>query len=273
METLNTLFKKNLWKSIVIIFLICTISLITLEGAWCDKEVLKKFIEEIIIVVGAAVIVSLYFEFHLRKEISFEFNKILEMKEEFGKAGIIKYYPNFRDINLRSFFTNDVRSIDIYANFAHTVFNQVQDSISKLVQNENIELNIYLLDSDNKFILGLGELWGKSNSEYDEEGIKTKIKQSLSTLESTFNELKVKGELKAKIKIYLLKKNPVFYSFYRFDNEMIYVPSKIVEPKSFIPLSFLIKKTTHSEGIYNKCMEELRIIKQDQDSLTTYFTN
>ena len=65
METLNTLFKKNLWKSIVIIFLICTISLITLEGAWCDKEVLKKFIEEIIIVVGAAVVVSLYFEFLL----------------------------------------------------------------------------------------------------------------------------------------------------------------------------------------------------------------
>ena len=273
-EKMNETFKKNLRLTIIVVFLFCTLLLITIEDAWHNIQVLKDFLKEVIIVVGAAIIVSLYFEYNLRKEISDEFNKILEAKEEFGKAGILKYYSNFRDINIRSFFKRpDVNSIDIYVTFAHTVLNQVQDNIGAYVKKDKTELNIYLFSPKNKFISGLGNLWGSSNDEYNEEGIKTKIQQSLSILDNTFRELETQNLIKAKINIYLLLRNPVFYSFYRFNDEMIYVPSKIVESKSFASPSFIVKKTTDSEGIFNKCMAELKLIKEDRDALELYFTN
>ena len=247
--------------------------MITIEGGLHEWLVIKELIKEIIIVASAAIIVSLYFEYRLRNQISEEFNKILEIKEEFGKAGIIKYYHNFKDINLRSLFTSETTSIDIYVNFAHTVFNQIQDSISDYVKKNKVELNIFILSPENKFISGLGTLWGKNNSDYNEDGIKSKIDQSLQTLKTTFEDLKNKSLLKAEIKVYLLKINPVFYSFYRFNDEMIYVPSKIVELKTFIPLCFLVKRTIHSEGIFNKCMEELRIIRDEPDGLVEFYKN
>jgi hypothetical protein len=239
----------------------------------CDNwESIKILLKEILIVVVAAFLVSAYFEFYLRKQISDDFNKILEAKEEFGKAGIIKYYPNFKDItDLRAYFKENKRCIEIYLTYGQTVFGILQDSISEYCKNEKAELNIFMLSPENKFIPGLGELWGKSNSNYDENGIKEKIRSSLTTLQSTFNELENKNQLKAKIKVVLLKRHPVFYSFYRFDDEMIYVPSKIVETKTFIPLAFKVKKTEHSEGIFNKCMEELGLIKKETESLEIYF--
>lgn len=231
----------------------------------------SKFFEEFIIVFVAAFAVSAYFEFYLRRGISEENLKIFEMKEELGKAGVIKYIPNFKDLVLRDLFREDVKHIDIYVHFADTVFNQVSDEIYKFCQKENCELNIYMLSPENKFILGLGELWGSEEAKYNEDGIKAKINSAQQTLTSVFNQLNKEGKFKAKVTVSLLNKNPVFYSFYRFDDNMVYVPSKIVAPRTIVPPAFLIRKTFNDLGLFNKCLAELSIIKSDANSLTVFF--
>lgn len=270
---MNRFFERSHLKNLLLIFLIGIIALLALDGVFNDRENLITLIKEIVIVATAAFLVSAYFEYYLRKEISNEFIKIIEMKEEFGKSGIEKYISNFKDIELRAYFKNDIKKVDIYLNFGSTVFNLISDSISNYCKKKDVELNIYMLSPENKFIIGLGELWGKTNPIYSEQGIKTKINNTISMLSTTFEELKAKNELNAKIRIYLLKRNPVFYSFYRFDDEMIYVPLKHVENKDLIPLSLIVKKTINTDGIYNKSMQELEMIKNDTSLLDIAYKN
>lgn len=270
---MNSLFKKNLYLTIAIVFLISTLLLLTIEGAWKDWEMIKGFLEEIIIVTSAAIIVGLYFEFKLRREISLEFTRIIEIKEKFGKSGIVKYFSNFNDADIRSYFDKKSNKIDIYVNYANTFFKSIEDKLETICKRDDLELNIFLLSQDNKFISGLGELWGKSNKEYDETGIKSKIESTCNLLKKLFERLKSEELLKARIKVYVLKRHPVFHSLYRFDDEMFYVPLKVIESKSFIPFTFLVHKTINSDGIYYKCMQELENIKQDQNSVDIFFNN
>jgi hypothetical protein len=270
---MNKILRKNLWLTIIIVFLICTLLLVGIEGGWNDWSILKEIFKEIIIVLGAAIVVSLYFEFRLRYEISFEFNKILEMKEEFGKAGLIKYFSNYKDIDIRKFFNQDVKIIDIYVNYGNTFFKDVEDKLESFCKKPDVQLSIYILSKENPFIKGLGNLWGKNNPDYNEEGIKNQIDSTTALLKNLFERLKANNTLKAKVRLISLKRHPVFYSFQRFDDEIIYVPSKLIEPKSFKPLSFLCRKTMHGEGIFNKCMAELDNIKSEKDSIEVIFEN
>jgi hypothetical protein len=270
---MNKLLRKNLWLTIIIVFLICTLLLLGIEGGWNDWSILKEMFKEIIIVLGAAIIVSLYFEFRLRNEISSEFNKILEMKEEFGKAGLVKYFSNYKDIDIRRFFNQDVKIIDIYVNYGNTFFKDVEDKLESFCKKPDGQLSIYILSKDNPFIKGLGNLWGKNNSDYNEDGIKNQIDSTTALLKNLFEGLKTKNSLKAKVRLISLKRHPVFYSFQRFDDEIIYVPSKLIENKSFKPLSFLCRKTIHADGIFNKCITELEIIKSEKDSIEIIFEN
>lgn len=268
---MNEFWKRSHLKNLLVVILISVIALMLIDGAWRNLEFVRDLIKEFVIVLIAAFLVSAYFEFYLRKEISEEFNKILEMKEEFGRAGIIKYYSSYRDVDLRSYFQPSVKSIDIYVTYGNTFFKGIEDKLEQFCRRPDAHLSIFLLSKDNPFIIGLGNLWGRHNADYDVEGIKRNIDSTINLLIKLVERLAEQGNLNAKIKISLLKRHPVFYSFQRFDDEIIYVPSKIIEPKSFVPLSFLCRKTTHSEGIYNKCMEEIKNIIQDQNCLEIIF--
>ncbi len=270
---MNKLLKKNVFLTILIVFLICALLLLGIEGGLNDWRVLKEFVKEIIIVVGAAIIVSLYFEFKLRNEISSEFNKILEMKEEFGKAGLVKYFSSFKEIDIRSYFREDIKVIDIYVTYGNTFFKDIEDRLELICKNNGSQVTIYLMSKNNPFINGLGNLWGRNNSDYNEEGIKAQIDSTITLLKELFDRLQKNNTLKAKIKLVALKYHPVFYSFHRFDDEIIFVPTKIIENRSFKPMSFLCRKTLHADGIFNKCIAELESIKSEQDSLEIIFEN
>lgn len=270
---MNEIFSKSLIKTLIIILLVGLILLLALEGAFESYEIFKKFLEEFIIVIIAALVVSAFFEFRLRKEISEEFNRFLELNEEFGKAGIVKYYSNFKDIDFRPYFNREVNSVDIYVTYGATFFKSIEDKLESMAYKTDVNLNIYLMSKENPFISGLGNLWGRSDSSYNEDGIKSNIDKTCDLLKGLFSRLKGEGKLKARIQICLLKRHPVFYSFYRFDDEMIYTPSKVIEPKTFVPIAFIVRKTSNSEGIYNKCMFELNNIKNDSGALEIIFNS
>ena len=257
---------RNLVLSILIGILLIYIN----DKYWPCSELFREFV----IVFIAGFTVSAYFEFFLRKGISEDNIKLYEMKEELGKSGIVKYYPNFKDIVLREFFRKDVKFIDIYVHFGDTMFGQISDSLYNFCKIEGNQLNIFILSPDNKFIIGLGELWGSSDKKYDEAGIRNKILSAKQTVVNIFDQLIREGNLKAKVTFCFLKKHPVFYSFYRFDDTIIYVPSKIVEQRTIIPPAFLLKNTFSENDLFNKCMNENEIIKSDsKNNLDVVYTN
>src|SRR6202012_1002981 len=140
--------------------------------------------------------------------------------------------------------------------YGRRLFGNIEDKLEKLCKNKDVRLNIFIYSRENPFIDALGLLWGKTNKEYDADGIRKNIESTTTLLTLLFKKLNDQGTLKATVKVYGLKRHPVFYSFYRFDDEIIFVPSKIIEEKNFVPAAFLTKKTTNSDGIYNKCTYE-----------------
>ena len=263
----NKIFAKNFYLRLGIILLIIIFLLFAIDGKLNDWAVVRDFLKEFIIVIGAAILVSLYFERRLRKEISEEFNSILEAKEEFAKAGIVKYYSNFLDVDFRSYLDRDLNAVDFYLTYGRRLFGNIEDKLKKLCTNKNTNINIYILSKENPFLEPLGQLWGRTNIDYKTDKLKEHIDATINLLTLLFNDLKSAGSLKATVKVYGLKRHPVFHSFYRFDDEIIFVPSKIIEEKDFVPPAFLTKKTIHSEGIYNKCMYELNDIARDASSI------
>jgi hypothetical protein len=243
--------------------------LLALDGKLDDWKLWKEVLKEFILVIGAAFLVSMYFENRLRGEISHEFNTILETKDEFARAGIVKYYASFDDVNLPSFFSRKPGKIDIYLTYGLSLFNGILPQLKEAAKRRDLEINIYMFSTANPFLDGLGQLWGKTNPDYSTERLKEKIDESKRLLDTLFTQLKTAGELKANITITQLKRHLVFYSFYRFDDEIVYVPSKLVEDKSYRPISFLVRRTGGLEGIYNKCLHELAIIKADKESNET----
>lgn len=264
---------KNFWSLLIIIFCCLIFLLLALDGKLNDSHLWTDVLKEFLLVISAAVIVSMYFENRLRGEISHEFETILKTKDEFARGGIAKYYASFDDVNIQSFFVKKPSKIDIYVTYGHSLFDKISPQLKEAAQRKDLELNIYMFSIENPFIDGLGQLWGKANQDYNSEGIKLKIDSTLRMLDNLFGDLKSAGNLNATVSITQLKRHFVFYSFYRFDDEIIYVPSKLVEDKSYRPISFLVKRTSGLEGIFNKCLHELNIIKNDKDSNDIRYLN
>ena len=263
----NNLFTKLFYLRLTLVVFVILFCLFAIDGKLTDWSVVKDFLKELVIVIGAAYLVSMYFERRLRKEISEEFNNILEAKEEFGKAGIVKYYSNFLNVDFRSYLDRDLKQVDFYLSYGRRLFGNIEDKLEKLCKNDAVKLNIFIYSKGNPFIEALGQLWGRTNKDYDADGIRNHIESTTTLLTLLFKKLKGQGTLNATVKVYGLKRHPVFYSFYRFDDEIIFVPSKLIEEKNFVPPAFLTKKTTNSDGIYNKCTYELADIQKDLESL------
>lgn len=253
-------------RNLIIAFCIGMILLWVNEIIWPESfSNFQHIIKEFIIVFIAAFAVSAYFEFFLRKGIYAENMKMFELREELGRAGILKYFANFKDLDLRSYFHGNVKFVDIYVNFGDTVFNQINDELYKFCTKDENRLNIYMLSPRNRFISGLGALWGNKDEKYNEDGIKAKIKSAQQTIISVFEQLKKENKLKAVVNVYSLVRNPVFYSFYRFDDTIIYVPSKIVDLRTMVPPAFQLFNTHNPNDLFNKCRRELEIIHSDLD--------
>ena len=86
------------------------------------------------------------------------------------------------------------------------------------------------------------------------------------------NKLNYRNELSAKVGIYAVKYHPFSISFYRFDDEAIFCPTKITEDKNYRPFSITVSRTD-GEDIYNWCMEQLRYINKKQEALDTIYEN
>lgn len=257
---MDKILKKLFLSKLGLILLVCVLALITFNYFRFLSEEWTLIINAISTSIIASFLVGAYFQFNIKDEISKDHIEIIRIKDELNKSGILKYYGSFKDCIMD--LKEDVlksKKITIYLNFGNTILNLLSDELVESYKKEK-DIRIFILNNDNKFIEGLGALWGSNNHDYDKEGIIKKIDSSLNSLKAAIKEVKSKNELKANIEIYQLRLNPVFYSFYILDDKIYYTPSKIVASKNFPPLTILAQKTSNKGSIYNKCSYELNDI-------------
>jgi len=270
MKILKKNFKVTQFQIIVLLVLVIIIFVSRFVIQEKISSDLSFFIINISSAIIASILVGIYYDNSIRRELSDEILSKVKLRDEVVRSGIVSYYSSFTDIPLRNYFESS-KNVEIYVHYAQTLFNQIGDILEKFVQVKKNELNIFLLHEDNKFLVGLGAHWGFNDIESDENHLKNKINASTQLLLKTFKDLQSKNKLKAKIRIYKLKRHPVFYSFYFFDDYIIFVPSKLVQNKNFKPLAFIAKKGNSDGDIYDKCFAEINDIKSTVDAIEEVF--
>ncbi|GAB3636407.1 hypothetical protein GCM10027422_19970 [Hymenobacter arcticus] len=210
----------------------------------------------ILLAILTGLIVGIYFDLSSRSEIADNMLKHFEMSKEVLGAGIMKYYQNFSDFDLRKAVSNS-NDIIIYLTYGQTTFSNIRDSLD-IVAKRKSTIKIFMYHEDNEFINGLGKHWGANDPNYNVMRIKQRVLESQQTLTSYFGELKKKKLLKAKVQIFLMKKHPVFYSFYKLDDHILFCPSKISTDKSVKPMALYVRDNGNNGCIFRKCMDEIK---------------
>ncbi len=240
-----------------------TIQYLRFKSVW-DPAWLNYF-SNIITALMAGVAVGIFFELFVRREQSKELMQLVDLKEELRKSGIIGYYSDFQDIDLRRFF-DTAKHIDLYFSYGSTLISQLSPTLEKKFMDENAEIRIFFLADDNPSLGGLGSLWGKYSAEYQIEGLRKKIQGVKNRLLELLEKVKQKSDKIASVSIFALKYHHVSYSFYRFDDTIILSPTKLTEDKNVRPIALICKKT-NAQDIYSWCMSELEFIKHQSDGL------
>jgi hypothetical protein len=185
--------------------------------------------------------------------------KVLKINRNIINSGITDYFESWDESVIKDKLAT-AKNVDFYFTYSTRLIQNVAHILRERLKEDGFSISLFIIDKENPFIESLGFLWGKENANYNADGLKTKIDNTISELKTMVNNLKKEGGLKGNIKLYTLKYHPTFISFYKFDEEIVFVPTKIVETKLDKPPFFVCEKKS-SGGIYNWCNSQLEVIK------------
>jgi hypothetical protein len=185
--------------------------------------------------------------------------EVLNVSKNIIDAGVSDYNENWNPLILEGRL-KDAKNVEMYMTYGRTVINNIRLSLKSKLQDEGFSIKIYIIDEKNPFVEYLGSFWAKDNNKYNSDGIRTGIGDSLEELKTIKENLKKNGTLNGNIEIYKLKYHPVFFSFYRFDDEIVFVPTKNVVKKNHPISSFVCNKTSDG-GLFNWCNDQINEIR------------
>ena len=257
-----------------ILLLLCGIFLLEgyAEESWGWSTTWVSLLKTLFITLLATTLIGSFFEYGLRFQLTRDFKQYLDFNFEKNLIGLIKYYPSWKNLSLGDFFKKG-HNIKIYVNYARSVFDNNQEEMHELLQRRNVNLEIFMLAEDNPFLESLGQLWGINDPAYNADGLRKKIRESRKILLDAIEHLAKDDKLNAKVAIFQLHRHPVFYSFYMSDNEILFVPSKIIGLKRFRPFVLHVKDTGAEKDIYNHCLTELEEIKKFEGAISEVYKN
>ncbi|MEQ9307924.1 MAG: hypothetical protein RLN90_00610 [Balneolaceae bacterium] len=256
----NFKYKTAFW--IIALFIISLILIgVNETNAFSDWDInWKSFSKDLGYGILIGLIPSVLIGFLAFRE---QFNKQLEVlgvSRQIIDSGFTQYYDEWDETILRNKL-EESNEVDIYFTYGSTVINTLSRTIAEKLKDRSTIINIYLMDENNPFLVSLGSLWGKDNDKYNAEGLKKRIQSTVEEIKSIKRNLEEDQDYKGVINAYKLKYHPVFFSFYRFNNEIVFLPTKNVERKTY-QVPFFICKKLNSRGVYNWCMSQINYIDE-----------
>lgn len=235
----------------------------TIKWGWDQFWI--NWINNIVLASISGLSVGIIYELFLRKNMRDEILSLVNIKRNIDNSGIQDYFLEFKNyINEIKNYLQKSKTIDIYLSYGSTIFNILSADLSDAFKRKNTTINIFVLDKNNPFVDSLGNLWGKIDKTYDKEGIKNKIDSTLALL-IRLADTAYEAEDHAVVNIFTLKYHPINYSFYKFDEIILFCPSKVHEEKEFRAIS-LICKNHNKNDLFNWVNDELEYIKVHKDT-------
>jgi hypothetical protein len=254
-------FRFQIGKSIVALFIFALILIVGSKTGWFTNWQidLNDFSYQLGYGILIGLIPSILIGFISFKEQFERQLKVLGLSKEVINAGISEYHDNW-DKSILEEKLKKSDNVIFYMIYGSTVIKELSRTMQNRLREEDFSIKIYLLDKDNPFVESLGNLWAKDNEKYNSDGIRSKIDDVKKEIDTICKNLKKKNELNGNIEVYQLKYHPVFFSFYQFDNSVVFVPTKNVEEKYFQIPSFVCEKIIDG-GIHNWCIKQINSIE------------
>lgn len=205
----------------------------------------------------SAATIGLLFEVFFRKKYLEEAMDLAKIGESLRSAGIREFQMGFLSFDFKDFFRN-AREVDIYVNYAQTWLEQHAPLLKELFKR-GAKVRYFLNDPDDNAVLeGLSQKWQEEgNNKYSADDLRRRITAVLDRLDNIrFSSGDVAGPPQGLFEVYLTRSD-VPYSFYRSDDKLLLVPTKICRDKDH-PVPYLILEKTGSEaGFFEWVMQDL----------------
>ncbi|UOB51284.1 hypothetical protein [Acinetobacter junii] len=194
--------------------------------------------------------------------VSFWWNKLLlDASNHYGKSGIKNYYNDFSEVEpIIKRKLKKAKNATIFFMYGKTFINSSSSHIKKMLSKKGNKLVVVIASPTNPFIEQYERFWNYP--------VQENIKSAPETLKKLFFE--ISPESRADLKIYLYKDGGYCYSYYQLDDEVFLSPNKMVEAKSFKPITIHAIKMRHKNCLYKKVKQEFNFMC-DENQIELYY--
>lgn len=222
-----------------------------------SQEIENKFWSGVADDVASALFISgligILSEYFLKdKLVDLIFSK-LKLKEVIDKTGIDEIVYDIGGIDYGYYMKKSISNIDIVHVYARTWTNSYIHEITERLKGSNCEVRVVLLSPDSPLVPGLAKLYN-----IESEDLRSRILE-VTEIWKTANRKKDEGKRKKTQSVLRLFYHEGFpsNSFYRFDNKVILVQTKLTGEKSGKLPSFICNRTGKQEDLYNLYITEI----------------
>ncbi|MEJ7580627.1 hypothetical protein WKI22_08825 [Acinetobacter baumannii] len=184
--------------------------------------------------------------------VSFWWNKLLlDASNHYSKSGIKHYYNDFSEVEpIIKKKLKKSKNATIFFMYGKTFINGSSSQIKKMLSKKGNKLVFVIASPSNPFIDQYERFW--------DYPVKDNIKDAPETLKKLFFE--INEDSRAHLQIYLYNDGGYCYSYYQLDDEVYLSPNKMVEAKSFKPITIHAIKMSHKNCLYKKVKQEFNFM-------------
>lgn len=240
------------YKEIISYSLIGVLLLVLINLIWSNSLVVIT-ITSVIGSIFASVIISIIFQNHLH-----------DAFQVYSKIGMRKAFKNFEDAF--DHIKHDIskgKKVDVFFMYGSSFLNSASISIKDCLSKKDAKLRFFIFSDSNPYVDAYGNQWSKDSSKYDPEGIKKLIRESKGNILKIYNSIDV--EKRSSLEVYEILNAPLSYSYYRVDDKLYFVPSKLTTSKFFKHPVFLFEKSDKDENLYNSIENEIETMINNQE--------
>lgn len=185
--------------------------------------------------------------------VSFWWNKLLlDASNHYEKSGIKNYYNDFSEVEpIIKKKLKGAKKATIFFMYGKTFINGSSSQIKKMLSKKGNKLVFVIASPSNPFIEKYEEFW--------DYPVRANIESAPETIKKLF--LEISKESRADLQIYLYKDGGYCYSYYQLDDEVYLSPNKMVEAKSFKPITIHAVKKSHKNCLYKKVKQEFNFMR------------
>ena len=244
------------YKEIFFIAFIGILILTVINLIWVDNIFIFSF-TAVIGSVFASIIVSIIYQ-----------NILHDSFQLYRKIGLRKTFHNFEEAldPIRGDISRS-REIDILFMFGSSFINNSSSYLIKALSNKSTKMRIFIFSETNPYTESYGGQWGADNEKYNKDGIVRLISNSRNDIKKIYED--IDENKRGSLEIYELKNSALSYSFYKMDDHLYFVPTKLTTYKFYKHPVFLFKKTKDESNMFNSINKEIEnmINKQEIDKI------